>query len=155
MREERRKPRKRRRYQTSYTREITCFVNSAAVTNGYSGGTEWRNGRSTLGTGKPTIRSGLLFVIRTTSCSLKFANFEAPRVAMHSGRTAAEEPIYRSNYGNTPIRKGGLVGARSSATGRWIMSSAHAILSIPGRHNGGGRDDGDAGEGGGPFMCAN
>lgn len=24
--------------QTLYTREITCFVNSAAVTNGYSGG---------------------------------------------------------------------------------------------------------------------
>lgn len=30
--------------QTSYTREITCFVNSAAVTNGYSDGIEWRNG---------------------------------------------------------------------------------------------------------------
>lgn len=43
--EERRK--RRRRSQTLYTREITCFVNSAAVTNGYSGGIEWRNGRST------------------------------------------------------------------------------------------------------------
>ena len=37
----------RRWGQTLYTREITCFVNSAAVTNGYSGGIEWRNGRST------------------------------------------------------------------------------------------------------------